>query len=470
MKKVILLLFVGLCSLAMLFGQEYPRGAILDEALYNSLPRKAVQLTRGYEILPRSVSLKQYAPYVGNQGNYGACTAWAAGYAARTIAESIALRRQDRFMTTGSAFSPVFVYKHISPDPSCLQGTAISQALDLMKDPGVPRRNDLERMADFRTVPLSSYEQSPKFPIAGYVTLFQTGRGETGDISKVQAVKKSLAEGKPVIIGMNTPDSFDRTGSPWRPPEDPGINWGGHAMCVVGYDDAKYGGAFEIQNSWGEKWGDDGYVWISYDVFAYYVSQAYELLENLESYKDAALYSGLVDIELFDSGRGMPVEYDESGYYRTNASYPSGTRFRFIMGNNHPAYVYAFTADSTTTKTNRIFPAPERNESPVLDYSENMVAWPGEHDWMQMDNVTGTDYLVVLFSKRELDIDGIRARFSNSSGSFPDRVARAVGPDYVPPASVRYEASRIRFSGSMTNRQAVIGLLLAIAHRDPGDL
>jgi hypothetical protein len=95
-----------------------------------------------------------------------------------------------------------------------------------------------------------------------------------------------------------------------------------------------------------------------------------------------------------------------------------------------------------------------------------MVAWPGEHDWMQMDNVTGTDYLVVLFSKQELDIDGIRARFADASGSFPARVARAVGPGYVQPAKIRYETSRIRFSGSMVNRQAVIGLLLAIDHRE----
>jgi hypothetical protein len=63
MKKIILLLLWSFCSLAALFGQEYPRGTILDEALYNSLPRKAVQLSRNYEALPRSVSLKQYAPY-----------------------------------------------------------------------------------------------------------------------------------------------------------------------------------------------------------------------------------------------------------------------------------------------------------------------------------------------------------------------------------------------------------------------
>jgi hypothetical protein len=133
-----------------------------------------------------------------------------------------------------------------------MQGTAVSHVLDLMKDPGVLRRNDLERTTDFKTAPLSVYEQSRKFPIAGYATLLRSHRGEAGDSAGVQAVKKSLAEGKPGIIGMNTPDSFDRAKSPWQPREDPNVDWGGHAMCV-GYDDGKYGGAFEVQNSWGEK-------------------------------------------------------------------------------------------------------------------------------------------------------------------------------------------------------------------------
>jgi hypothetical protein len=41
----------------------------------------------------------------------------------------------------------------------------------------------------------------------------------------------------------------------------------GHVMLIIGYDDA-YGdnkGAVRIQNSWGTKFGDKGYVWMAYD-------------------------------------------------------------------------------------------------------------------------------------------------------------------------------------------------------------
>jgi uncharacterized protein (TIGR02145 family) len=38
-----------------------------------------------------------------------------------------------------------------------------------------------------------------------------------------------------------------------------------HAMVLCGYDDQIH--AFKVLNSWGEKWGNKGYIWIDYDFF-----------------------------------------------------------------------------------------------------------------------------------------------------------------------------------------------------------
>ncbi|MDR2500315.1 MAG: C1 family peptidase [Treponema sp.] len=454
-----------LASAAPLFPQEYPRGAILDEARYNSLPRKAAQISRGIDRLPQSASLKQYAPNPGNQGRYGTCTAWAAAYAARTIAESVALNRRDRHHISGSVFSPAFIYRSISDDPLCQRGTAISRALDVMKDPGAPRMTALERSGDFTAIPPALYRTSQKFPIAGYVTLFHRRPTEGVDGAGIQAVKKSLSQGKPVIIGMNTPDSFNRVKtSPWVPAEDPGSKYGGHALCVTGYDDSRYGGAFEIQNSWGEDWGEKGSIWISYGVFSRFVYEAYELIEDLGAYRDSTRYSGFVNIEVLGSPEGMPVTFDAGGYYRTRAAYPSGTRFRLLMGNDHPAWVYAFTADDSGAPAKLIFPLPELNESPALDYTRNAVAWPGENDWMELDNTAGTDYLGALYSKQALDIAAIIERFNKSTGAFPQRAAAAAGSGYVTPHAAQYEKDRIRFTATVANQQAILGLFLAIEH------
>jgi cathepsin L len=35
-----------------------------------------------------------------------------------------------------------------------------------------------------------------------------------------------------------------------------------HGIIIVGWDDAKK--SYRIKNSWGERWGEKGYMWIEY--------------------------------------------------------------------------------------------------------------------------------------------------------------------------------------------------------------
>jgi hypothetical protein len=462
MKRFTLILFILLC-LAPLFGQQYGRGAILDSAQYEQVDLKPVLLSRSYDSLPRSFSLKQYSPIPESQGFYGTCVGWSTAFAARTISESFALGRTDRTLTNNNVFSPVHVYKNIS-DNEGQNGAYIPEALSFMRDSGIAKRIAEERTIEFPYISLSLYNTAQLYPIAGYTRLFINPRGTPGTISeRVLPVKKALSEGKPVIIGMNCPDSFYDAIGVWQPWEDPYEDHGGHAMCVVGYDDNMYGGAFEIQNSWGTYWGNDGYMWIKYEDFALFVYHAYEMIENLAIYRSATQYAASIEIEVYNDNRGMPVTYDQQGFYRTRTSYPSETEFRFLMTNHSPAYVYAFSGDSATLNTERIFPL--RGVSPVLDYTDSTVAWPGEHDWMILDDTIGTDYLVVLYSKEALDIDAIQRRFANERGSFPERVARAVGPNFIPYSEVQYNSNTIEFSAVSYNTKAVFGLLLAIDHR-----
>jgi hypothetical protein len=78
MKKISLLSLLICLLVLSAAAQQYSRGAILDTETYNRLPQKAVQLSRGYTGLPSSVSLKNYAPFPGDQGRCSSCTAWAA--------------------------------------------------------------------------------------------------------------------------------------------------------------------------------------------------------------------------------------------------------------------------------------------------------------------------------------------------------------------------------------------------------
>jgi hypothetical protein len=265
---------------------------------------------------------------------------------------------------------------------------------------------------------------------------------------------------------MTCPPSFNYIHGTdyWQPTENPAARiGGGHAMCVVGYDDNRHGGAFEIQNSWGTNWGNDGYIWVKYVDFANWCNEAYEIIEDLTNFEDAANFAASIEIQVDKSSSGMPVSYDRQGFYKTRSSYPSGTEFRFLITNREPAYVYAFAADNTTTGTERIFPM--QGISPVMDYSESTIAWPGELQWIRLNEITGTDYLVVLFSKYALDIDAIERRFANERGSFPQRVSRAAGAGFIPYNNAQYRDDLMEFSANSRNPRAVLGLLLAIEHR-----
>lgn len=85
-------------------------------------------------------------------------------------------------------------------------------------------------------------------------------------IPSVHAMKKALAEGKPVVFAMmifsNIQDGANGM-VPMPGPNDQPL--GGHAILAVGYDNARR--VFIFRNSWGAEWGDKGYGYLPYDYF-----------------------------------------------------------------------------------------------------------------------------------------------------------------------------------------------------------
>jgi len=53
-------------------------------------------------------------------------------------------------------------------------------------------------------------------------------------------------------------------------------------MCIIGYDDNKFGGSFEVMNSYGTQFGDNGFVWITYTDMKKYMQEAYVIELNSE--------------------------------------------------------------------------------------------------------------------------------------------------------------------------------------------
>lgn len=70
----------------------------------------------------------------------------------------------------------------------------------------------------------------------------------------------------PVIAGMTVFDNFlnlDSKNSVVKEPKDSVNDYGGHAICLIGYDlQMKW---FIAKNSYGAEWGDGGYCYIPFD-------------------------------------------------------------------------------------------------------------------------------------------------------------------------------------------------------------
>ena len=99
--------------------------------------------------------------------------------------------------------------------------------------------------------------------------------GAYARITTIDEVKQAIVKDGPVLAAVLVCDSFVNAVDGIVPvPGSMGTEdyiRGGHAIAVIGYDDGMrakgYTGFFEIRNSWGPDWGDDGYGWIPYEFF-----------------------------------------------------------------------------------------------------------------------------------------------------------------------------------------------------------
>ncbi|MCH2046254.1 MAG: DUF4384 domain-containing protein [Saprospiraceae bacterium] len=435
---------------------------------YDEMEYKARLTTKNYRNIASKASVKQYAPTPKSQGQYGTCAAWATGFCARTILEAKRYGWTDKTKIDANIFSYGFIYRVSSSNTNCW-GAYTSTCVRNMRDVGVPKLDDYSIHCPQSAIPNSAYEAASKYKIKGYIKLWRDLE-KSERKARVEAVKKSLAEGNPVVIAMVCPNSFQNPPSPlWQPAKEGDDNpthaHGRHAMCVVSYDDDKYGGAFEIQNSWGSGWGDGGYIWIGYEDFVDYVYQAMEVY-HYDAPKDQEIeLAGSLKLQL-DNGQEMKANLQGNKTYRMDRAYRSGTRFRLYISNNEPAYVYAIGSD-LTQKTYKVFPH-ERGMSAALTYSRNDVAIPSEDKHVRMDGTVGTDYLCVLYSKEPLNLEEIQRNIENQSSrySFREKVEKVLGSKLMANNDVTYGRNgKISFNAKAKGK-SVVALIVETEHID----
>jgi hypothetical protein len=446
---------------------QFKTGCLFDTSKYAQVPLKAVLLTREYKVLPASNSLKKYCPIPKNQGEYGTCTAWAVAYSARTIIEAKQNNAISFAQVMQNAFSPSFTYSmaKFSFDKECTYGAFITDALENMKKNGAVKFNEFK--GDCPTVvPANLLTKAKNFKIKGYLKLFNTSDNLQNKWLKINAVKKSISENKPVIIGMKCPVSFQTAKNCWIPKENPNEEHYGHAMTVIGYDDKKFGGAFELMNSWGTTWGNQGFMWVRYQDFANFVREAYEMMELPSKNPPPAVAIGNADLSgklKIMTASGDEVKTSWNGkIYQMEHPLPSGTRFRLYLSNNEPAYVYIFAADNQS-QIFQLFPHQE-GVSPALTSVKSELAIPDEEHYLALDESAGTDYLCIIYSKEAIDAQYLKEEMKKQTGALAEKIQKVLANQLVAQADISCKTNEIVFAATAKNKETLL-LTVEITHR-----
>jgi len=205
---------------------------------------------------------------VRDQGNLGSCVA----FAAAAMKEWQERKEHDKEVSEGKEdhregkeynYSEAWIYwncKKIDAWPN-EEGTSIRDAMQVLNKIGVPTE---------KAWPYSDDKLNIGKP-ASWATLIAKWAmiGAYYRVDTVEQAKVALTQDGPFIMGVPCfYDFFFPVDGFVKDPADGEVNYGGHALCVVGYDDNTQ--RIKFKNSWGTGWGQNGYGYISYNYFNKY--------------------------------------------------------------------------------------------------------------------------------------------------------------------------------------------------------
>jgi C1A family cysteine protease len=225
---------------------------------------KSVQF-KTMSVLPKIVDLRSGCSPVVDQGSLGSCTANAIASGLREYWEKLSgdLTRLSRLWL-------YWEERNMEGTVNEDAGAYIRDGMKILQKMGCAPEADwpYDTTKFTQTPPENSSKEALSFIISEYHR-----------VSDLTSLKSALAEGYPVVIGIDVYASFEstqvaQTGLVPLPNSGEQL-LGGHAVLAVGYkDDAESNDQGEVicRNSWSESWGDKGYFYLPYSYFTSYVT------------------------------------------------------------------------------------------------------------------------------------------------------------------------------------------------------
>jgi hypothetical protein len=425
---------------SLAIGQtQFQRGLTWEDNRYNTLPVNYGSVAS----LPAAHSLKQFYPRVVSQPRQDFTgVAWACVWNGRTAAEAIACNMQDPAKVLEVAFSPAYNYALIRKGADCKEAISVIDLLESMTKNGSPFWTEYREFCAAEVAP-EIYPVARAKRLSGYHKIFNTS--DAPDI-KISSVKQALLAHNPVLAGMICPSSFQLAQEFWQPRETPDAQYGGHVVNVVGYDDTKFGGAFEVLNTWGKDWGVQGYTWVRYKDFANFTPYGFSLFQVGSASCTVAMEGEVVFRDI--NGKTMPVASTSSGEYELTQSYPSGTEFTILMNSSRPAYVYSFGVDPTNTYFT-MFP----RSATTLPISFAPLKAPDDMPLLILTDPPGRNVIYFVFSPTQVDINTCINLLKSESDAAPRKIEALLSTS--PSTGTQWTSSRASFTSSLTGPVAM---------------
>ena len=232
---------------------------------------------------PSSQSLREYAPVVIEQKGMS-CVGFATAYSALSIMHNYKLGIRQKSAKMFTAFDPYLVYSIITKSNDCNELTYMYDGLSALLNTGCKKLYIYPLLDCKSDLKKSDYLWSSNpYKLKNFYIVPKERLKDRSFI--IEHLKTAVCAVAPPVIGIKTTNSMAGKGygdgtvgsdGLWVPSYyDKEI--GGHAVTIIGYDDNKFGGSFEIMNSWGNNFGDDGFMWVKYDDLLKVIDEAYLL-------------------------------------------------------------------------------------------------------------------------------------------------------------------------------------------------